>query len=99
MIASLNTHTLFILHQPSPFVSLSLPLQMMATNVHQVCHLLDPNVRCRPMPGRSPAAQVNTVNATMEAALANFPHLQPHVMSSDPWVTQNRHLYYYGRSP
>jgi len=38
------------------------------------------------MPGRTPAAQMNTVNATMEAALANFPHLKPRVMSSDPWV-------------
>lgn len=40
------------------------------------------------MPGRAPAMEAGAVNATMAAALADFQHLGPRVMSADPWVNE-----------
>ena len=58
----------------------------------RACHLLDPDVRCRPMPGRVAAAEPGTVNETFARAVADFPQLEPRVLSSDPWVISIRVL-------
>ena len=50
------------------------------------CHLLDTEVRCRPMPGRTAAMGAGDLNATFARAVAGFPELGPRVLSTDPWV-------------
>ena len=52
----------------------------------RTCHLIDPEVRCRPMPGRAAAMGPGDLNATFARAIADFPELEPRVLSTDPWV-------------
>jgi hypothetical protein len=56
----------------------------------RTCHLLDAAVRCRPMPGRTPALQAHGhLNETFERASdpnGPFADLKPRVLSRDPWV-------------
>jgi len=52
----------------------------------KTCHLLDAAVRCRPPPNQQPAMQPGDLNATMAAAVADFPDLGPRAVSRDPWV-------------
>lgn len=54
------------------------------------CHLLDAEVRCRPMPGRELALEAGGyLNATFHRATdpdGPFAHLKPRILSDDPWV-------------
>lgn len=50
------------------------------------CHLLDADVRCRPKPGRTPAMMPGDLNETFARIISDYKHLEPQVLSTDPWV-------------
>mmetsp|Transcript_27634 Transcript_27634/g.35794 ORF Transcript_27634/g.35794 Transcript_27634/m.35794 type:complete len:187 (-) Transcript_27634:284-844(-) len=52
----------------------------------RTCHLLDADVRCRPMPGRIAAMKPGDLNETFNRAVSDFPQFSPKVLSSDPWI-------------
>jgi hypothetical protein len=64
------------------------PSYMLMNCAHacRTCHLLDADVRCRPMPGRTQAVRPGDINQTYARILSDFQHLEPEVLSSDPWV-------------
>jgi len=52
----------------------------------RTCHLRDPKVRCKRDPDE-PAAMANgTLDSVFRRAVAEWPSLQPRVLSEDPWV-------------
>jgi len=50
------------------------------------CDQLDYKKRCPIDPNRTEAVPPGKMTQTFERALSNFPHLEPQLLSSDPWV-------------